>query len=277
MFFLTTALLCVLALPQAITADFTSPTESTVWNSGDQVTVDWDPSQIPAEGDSPGKLVLGHPEGDSDNLDLDHPLAQDFPLSAGSVQFTVPDLSSASNYIVVLLAGDSDDGDASPQFTINGNGQPKLVKKAPQEMPDSDPSDPTDSRTPATPPPDPSGDPSTDSPDTPDTPDSSDPGAGPAPTSSGAPTSPAPAAATATGTGTTTSAAAATTTPSTPKNATSPSSAAPLSAGTSSSLNPSTTGSGSGSNGALSFAHAHHTGAISLSAAVAAMGLVFAF
>jgi hypothetical protein len=262
MFFVTTGVLfSVLALARAT---ITSPTESTVWSSGDQVTVNWDPSKT--EDDSPGKLVLGQPEDDSDNLDLDNPLAQDFPLSAGSVQFTVPDLSSGSDYIVVLFAGDSDDGDASPQFTING--QPKLVKKAPQEMPDSDPTDPTDT------------------PDTPDTPDGdptgpadpADPGTetGPSassPASSGAPTS--PAAATAPPAGATTSAPAATT-PSTPKNATSTSSTSPLAAN-SSSLNPSTTGSGSGANGALSFAQAHHIGAISLSAAVAAMGLVFAF
>jgi len=109
MFFLTTVLLCVLALAQAvpmnpvrlvISPHITSPTESTVWHPGDQVTVTWDTSVIPAEGDFPGMLVLGQPE----NLDVGetgHPLAQDFSLRAGSVELTVPDVKPGSNYIVV--------------------------------------------------------------------------------------------------------------------------------------------------------------------------------
>jgi hypothetical protein len=50
MFFLTTVLLCVLALAQAVPMNpvrlvvsphITSPTESTVWHPSDQVTVTW--------------------------------------------------------------------------------------------------------------------------------------------------------------------------------------------------------------------------------------------
>jgi len=140
MFFLTTVLLCVLALAQAvpmnpvrlvISPHINSSTKSTVWRCGDRVTVKWDTSMIPAEGNFPGMLVLGHLEGDSEYLDIDQPLAQDFPLSAGSVEFTVPDVNLVGSDYIVVLFGDSGDRHASPQFTIKSRS--KLVKKAPQE------------------------------------------------------------------------------------------------------------------------------------------------
>ncbi|KAI0289174.1 hypothetical protein BC826DRAFT_939318, partial [Russula brevipes] len=121
-----------------VSPHITSPTRSTVWHPGDQVTVTWDTSVIPAEGDFPGVLLLGQ----SENLDVEHPLAQDFSLRAGSVELTVPDVTLGSNYIVVLL-GDS--GNASPPFTIKS--QSELVKKAPQDsdpFTDSSDSDPTE-------------------------------------------------------------------------------------------------------------------------------------
>ncbi|KAI0289175.1 hypothetical protein BC826DRAFT_971084 [Russula brevipes] len=131
MFFLTTVLLCVLALAQAVPMN-------TVWRCGDRVTVKWDTSRIPAEDDFPGMLVLDHLEGDSEYLDVDHLLAHDFPLRAGSVEFTVTDVNLVGSDYIVVLFGDSGDRHASPEFTIKSRSE--LVKKAPQEP---DPSEDT--------------------------------------------------------------------------------------------------------------------------------------
>ncbi|TFY71067.1 hypothetical protein EVG20_g1926 [Dentipellis fragilis] len=132
----------------------TSPTASTVWTVGDKVNVTWDASIVPS-GNFTGKLVLGAQTSDSENLQLacrisaivcvfvewvagwhrdclghllfaceadsilsaDNPLADDFDLHSGTVEITVPNVASGTNYIVVLF-GDS--GNASPQFTISG-------------------------------------------------------------------------------------------------------------------------------------------------------------
>ncbi|EIM81626.1 uncharacterized protein STEHIDRAFT_22683, partial [Stereum hirsutum FP-91666 SS1] len=94
----------------------TSPDASTVWTVGSSVTVTWNTSVIPPEAqNSTGTLVLGFQTSDSENLQLDDPLAKGFLLTDGSVQITVPDVTEKSNYIVVLF-GDS--GNASPEFTI---------------------------------------------------------------------------------------------------------------------------------------------------------------
>jgi hypothetical protein len=50
-----------------------------------------------------------------ENLDVDHPLAQDFPLDAGKVKFVVPPVKPRHNYVIALF-GDS--GNISPKFTI---------------------------------------------------------------------------------------------------------------------------------------------------------------
>ncbi|KAF5382306.1 hypothetical protein D9757_008474 [Collybiopsis confluens] len=115
----------VQALPTMFQRDvvdppITSPTASTVWHSGDTVTVTWDTSNINASQlTSPnGMLVLGWMANptDSEHLMLDPPLAKNFPLIAGNVSFTVPSVVTRTNYIVVLF-GDS--GNISPTFTID--------------------------------------------------------------------------------------------------------------------------------------------------------------
>ncbi|KAH9168437.1 hypothetical protein EDB89DRAFT_2099733, partial [Lactarius sanguifluus] len=98
-----------------VSPHITSPSASTTWNVGDKVTVTWDTSSIPPPGNFTGQLLLGFLTHEGENLDIDHPLAQDILLSTGSVQITVPNVPVGTNYIVVLF-GDS--GNASPQFTI---------------------------------------------------------------------------------------------------------------------------------------------------------------
>ncbi|KAH9977576.1 hypothetical protein BJV74DRAFT_860283 [Russula compacta] len=96
-----------------------TPNDDTVWKVGSTVTATWDISSRPAEVTNPiGTLLLGHINADGsggENLDVDHPLAQNFTLAAGQVSFPVPSVSPGSNYIVVLI-GDS--GNASDEFTI---------------------------------------------------------------------------------------------------------------------------------------------------------------
>lgn len=94
----------------------TAPTAGQIWTTGSNQTVTWDTSDIPEEKqDSPGMLLLGYLEDGSENLDINTPLAVNFPLSGGNVTFTVPVVDTRTDYVVVLF-GDS--GNTSPQFTI---------------------------------------------------------------------------------------------------------------------------------------------------------------
>ncbi|TFY51917.1 hypothetical protein EVG20_g10782, partial [Dentipellis fragilis] len=96
----------------------TSPTAGQVWKVGSSQNVTWDTSAIPAtRQNSTGTLLLGYQDGleGGEHLDIAHPLANYFPLSAGSVQVTVPNVTARTDYIVVLI-GDS--GNASPEFSI---------------------------------------------------------------------------------------------------------------------------------------------------------------
>ncbi|KAI9458134.1 hypothetical protein BJY52DRAFT_436966 [Lactarius psammicola] len=104
-----------------VSPQITCPKASTTWNVGDKAIVTWDTSGIPQPSNFTGQLLLGYLTSDSENLDIDHPLAQDFLLSRGSVQITVPNVPDGNNYIVVLF-GDS--GNPLPQFTTTGTSTP---------------------------------------------------------------------------------------------------------------------------------------------------------
>ncbi|KAH9977584.1 hypothetical protein BJV74DRAFT_901563 [Russula compacta] len=108
----------------------TSPDAATVWTPGNDELVTWDTSTVPPTGDYNGTLLLGYQTDNSENLDLEHPLAVGFSLRDGSVRVTCPVVSPANNYIVVLM-GDS--GNASPQFTISGTNQDSAASP-PQDL-----------------------------------------------------------------------------------------------------------------------------------------------
>ncbi|KAH9011655.1 hypothetical protein EDB85DRAFT_1101789 [Lactarius pseudohatsudake] len=164
---LTFVLFYVLVFVQAVplvkrivvSPQITSPSASTTWNAGDKVTVTWETSSIPPPGNFTGQLLLGFLTLEGENLDIDHPLAQDILLSTGSVQITVPNVPVGANYIVVLF-GDS--GNASPQFTITGGSSttttlspsPTTIS-TPPSLPPTHPLSPipTTSPTPSSPPP----------------------------------------------------------------------------------------------------------------------------
>lgn len=93
------------------------PTAGTTWAVGDHVNVTWDVSHLPPQAKNmTGTLRLGYISGSSTNEHLSNTLADKFLLRQGNVTFTVPDVSSRDDYVVVLM-GDS--GNKSPKFAIH--------------------------------------------------------------------------------------------------------------------------------------------------------------
>ncbi|CDO69151.1 hypothetical protein BN946_scf185042.g53 [Trametes cinnabarina] len=100
-----------------ISPEITSPKAGDVWHIGTTQNVTWDTSAIPAGTNQSGLILLGHIVGDSEDehLDTKHPLAVNFPITAGFATVEVPDVEPRDDYVVVLF-GDS--GNTSPKFTI---------------------------------------------------------------------------------------------------------------------------------------------------------------
>ncbi|GLB45469.1 putative ser-Thr-rich glycosyl-phosphatidyl-inositol-anchored membrane family protein [Lyophyllum shimeji] len=101
--------------------EITSPTAGTTWTIGSQVTVTWDVSGIPQDHrTAKSRVVLGwiEPGELNEHLDLEHPLAQDFPVGQGQASFVVPEVQPRDNYVVVVF-GDS--GNHSPPFSIRAS------------------------------------------------------------------------------------------------------------------------------------------------------------
>ncbi|KJA24350.1 hypothetical protein HYPSUDRAFT_162093 [Hypholoma sublateritium FD-334 SS-4] len=106
--------------PQALIVfnpTITAPTKHMSWPKGSTQEIKWDTENIPAERTATtGVILLGYMENDSENLDIDHPLATGFPLNDGKVTVKMPtDIDSTKDYFVVLF-GDS--GNKSPVFRI---------------------------------------------------------------------------------------------------------------------------------------------------------------
>lgn len=94
-----------------------TPTQFTVWPRGSIQSVTWATNNIPEEKlNSTGLLLLGYMANDSENLDIQHPLAVNFPIINGEVTFTVPENATTCVNAIVVLFGDS--GNASPEFAI---------------------------------------------------------------------------------------------------------------------------------------------------------------
>ncbi|KAI0087894.1 hypothetical protein BDY19DRAFT_229775 [Irpex rosettiformis] len=91
----------------------TSPTAGTVWTIGSRQNVTWSLDNVPAQITNPkGVIVLAK---DGLLIGLDNPLAQDFDITLGRFEITVPVVAPADDYALVLF-GDS--GNISPNFTI---------------------------------------------------------------------------------------------------------------------------------------------------------------
>ncbi|KIL62000.1 hypothetical protein M378DRAFT_13092 [Amanita muscaria Koide BX008] len=95
----------------------TGPTQDVVWPAGSTQKVTWNTADMPPEKQgSSGLILLGHAGNNSENLDIYHPLAHDFPISQGWVDVTIlSDTAPRDDYFVVLF-GDS--GNTSPSFSI---------------------------------------------------------------------------------------------------------------------------------------------------------------
>ncbi|KAI0349584.1 hypothetical protein OH77DRAFT_1414735 [Trametes cingulata] len=96
----------------------TEPKEGDVWTVGSVQTITWDTSNIPAANQNQtGLILLGFIEDGSidEHLNTTNPLASNFPITAGSVNVNVPDVTPRDDYVVVLF-GDS--GNTSPKFSI---------------------------------------------------------------------------------------------------------------------------------------------------------------
>ncbi|KIM56802.1 hypothetical protein SCLCIDRAFT_1220079 [Scleroderma citrinum Foug A] len=95
----------------------TYPTAGITWAACSTQKATWETDNLPDElKNATGLLLLGHQTADSENLDIYNPLASQFPLNAGFVEFMVPCNATAMSDYIVVLFGDS--GNASPQFTI---------------------------------------------------------------------------------------------------------------------------------------------------------------
>ncbi|GBE83128.1 hypothetical protein BKA93DRAFT_822584 [Sparassis latifolia] len=129
------------ALPLAprdvVAPPITYPVAGTVWTVGATETVTWDTSNLPPVANITninGEVVLGYLTADSENLDFQSPLAQNFNITSGSVQIVVPDVPYRTNYILDLM-GDS--GNISPTFTIVGGSSSSSSAPASSTAPSS--------------------------------------------------------------------------------------------------------------------------------------------
>jgi len=95
-----------------------SPSKGTVWKAGSKQLVTWDTTSVPSGAEkNKGTILLGYLDNTgSENLDIQHPLASGFLLTAGQQTITVPKVPKKSTYIIAVL-GDS--GNISQQFTIS--------------------------------------------------------------------------------------------------------------------------------------------------------------
>ncbi|GLB45468.1 putative ser-Thr-rich glycosyl-phosphatidyl-inositol-anchored membrane family protein [Lyophyllum shimeji] len=94
-----------------------SPKANMLWLAGSKHTVTWDTTNIPREKiGSTGLILLGYDGTESENLDIEHPLATGFRIDRGSTTVVVPrNLTARDDYFIVLF-GDS--GNTSPKFKI---------------------------------------------------------------------------------------------------------------------------------------------------------------
>ncbi|KIK57145.1 hypothetical protein GYMLUDRAFT_46377 [Collybiopsis luxurians FD-317 M1] len=104
----------LLAARDVYNPHITSPVADTTWTCGENATVTWDGSNVPAQvTNSKGVVLLVELNG---RLNISKPLASGFDVvDTHSVSFPVPQVPSGHGYSIVLM-GDS--GNKSGNFTI---------------------------------------------------------------------------------------------------------------------------------------------------------------
>ncbi|CDO71012.1 hypothetical protein BN946_scf184844.g16 [Trametes cinnabarina] len=116
--FLAAASVACAAPADDFSPPITSPKAGDVWTIGSTQNVTWDTSNIPPHNvNQTGLILLGYLEDGSEDehLDINHPLAVNFPITAGFALVDVPEVKSRDDYVVVLF-GNS--GNTSPKFII---------------------------------------------------------------------------------------------------------------------------------------------------------------
>jgi len=123
--FISATLGLPLAQRDVVAPHITNPHEGTIWMVGQRELVAWQvyktsifnspliessPSRetdnLPPDSqitNPNGRVILGYQANDSLNLDLDHPLAQNFKLRAGNVTIIVPNVPPRDDYIIVRM------------------------------------------------------------------------------------------------------------------------------------------------------------------------------
>lgn len=95
--------------------NITSPDATTVWVVGTKVNVTWDTSDAPNQISNRAAVMLRDSTGP---VPAENPFLKEFgsfDLRQGTVEVTVPDVQTGSDYRIVLF-GDS--GNWSPEFNI---------------------------------------------------------------------------------------------------------------------------------------------------------------
>ncbi|KIJ62579.1 hypothetical protein HYDPIDRAFT_59824, partial [Hydnomerulius pinastri MD-312] len=101
----------------AFAPTITSPSTGTIWLAGTKQNVTWVTSNVPSSiQDSTLVILLGFFANNSENLDIQHPLANSVPIMQGFAEITVPSNATLKTDYTVVVIGDS--GDASKPFTI---------------------------------------------------------------------------------------------------------------------------------------------------------------
>ncbi|KAF8842184.1 hypothetical protein BDN67DRAFT_966178 [Paxillus ammoniavirescens] len=104
----------------AFAPTITAPNAGDIWPTNSKQSVCWRTDNVPAQiQNTTVVILLGYSENNSENLDIQHPLASGVPIMDGTVEITVPwNATYRTDYLVALI-GDS--GDTSDCFTILPN------------------------------------------------------------------------------------------------------------------------------------------------------------
>ncbi|KAF7299606.1 hypothetical protein HMN09_00966000 [Mycena chlorophos] len=92
------------AIRDVFSPPVTYPHKGTVWKVGKRYTVTWDMAGAPEHiTNNIGMIVLVK---DGRMVDLDHPLAKNFPINCSHYEITVPKVKAGHDY-QILVFGDS--------------------------------------------------------------------------------------------------------------------------------------------------------------------------
>jgi len=96
------------------------PAKGANWILGEDELVEWKTDNIPIEAQNYHlRILLGHPDNNSENLNTTYPLADNVPIMQGSVTVVLPLGTPVGDGYVIALIGTSDD--LSSPFSISAS------------------------------------------------------------------------------------------------------------------------------------------------------------